>query len=120
MRILIVLVISLLIFILSGCDNNDMSSRQPGEQQATVPAPKMDLHSAVVMGDLEIIRKHIDAGSDLNVTEPTRKSSPLITASVFGKTEAAKILIDAGADLDYKNNDGATALHSAAFFCYER
>ena len=27
------------------------------------------------------------------------------------------MLIDAGADLSIKNNDGSTALHTAAFFC---
>ena len=41
----------------------------------------------------------------------------MITAATFGKTEIAKELIDAGADLSIKNNDGSTALHSAAFFC---
>ena len=29
----------------------------------------------------------------------------------------AKILIDAGADINFQNNDGSTALHTAAFFC---
>ncbi len=42
---------------------------------------------------------------------------PLISAASFGKNEIAKALIDAGADLSIKNNDGSTALHAAAFFC---
>ena len=29
----------------------------------------------------------------------------------------AKFLIDAGADINFQNNDGSTALHTAAFFC---
>ena len=36
---------------------------------------------------------------------------------MFGKTEMARVLIDAGADLNFQNNDGSTALISAAFFC---
>ena len=44
-------------------------------------------------------------------------STPLITAVTFDKTEIAKALINADADLAIKNNDGSTALHVAAFFC---
>lgn len=38
-------------------------------------------------------------------------------AASFGKTVIVKALIDANADLDLKNNEGSTGLHSAAFFC---
>jgi len=80
------------------------------------PVPEVDLHTAVLTEDLEVIRQHIKAGSDLNVLEPTRKSTPLITAAYLGRTEAAKILINAGADINYKNSDGSTALHTAIAF----
>jgi len=106
-----------MLFAYIGCGNQDESQQQSAESQKTVSVPKVDLHSAVVLGDLEAIRQHIKAGSDLNVLEPSRASTPLITAAALGKTEAAKILIDAGADLNYQNNDGSTALHTAAFFC---
>ena len=113
-----VIAISMLILlILTGCGNGGNSSEQAAETQKTVKPPALDLFSAVVLGDLEAIRQHIEAGSDLNVLEPTRASTPLITAAALGKTEAAKILIDAGADLNYQNNDGSTALYTAAFFC---
>lgn len=78
--------------------------------------PKVDLHTAVVTDNLEVIKQHIKAVTDLNVREPSRKSSPLITAAAAGKTEAAKLLIDAGADLNIQNADGSTALHTAAVF----
>jgi ankyrin repeat protein len=41
----------------------------------------------------------------------------LISASLFGKTAMAKMLIEAGADVNFQNNDGSTALHTASFFC---
>jgi hypothetical protein len=99
------------------CGNGENSSEKAAEAQKTVQPPALDLHSVVVLGNLEAIRQHIEAGSDLNVLEPSRASTPLITAAALGKTEAAKILMDAGADLNYQNNDGSTALHTAAFFC---
>jgi ankyrin repeat protein len=77
----------------------------------------MDIHSATVLGDLEVIQQHIKAGTDLDEGEPTLGSSPLISAAVFGKTEIARALIEAGADVNLKNKEGSTALHSAAFLC---
>jgi ankyrin repeat protein len=117
MRTIITAVLALMFFTFVGCGNEDESSEQSAESQTAVSAPKVDLHSAVVIGDLEAIRHAIKAGSDLNVLEPSRASTPLHTAAALDKTEAAKILMDAGADLNYQNNDGSTALHTAAFFC---
>ncbi len=111
MRKTIVLILTMMVFTFISCKKQDKSPQQ------NVEAPSVTLHAAVVMGDLEAIRQHIKIGSDINVFEPQNASTPLITAAALGKTEAAKILIDAGADLDYQNKDGSTALHTAAFFC---
>jgi ankyrin repeat protein len=77
----------------------------------------MDIHAATFMGDMDAIRQHIAAGSDLNLREPSMGSTPLISASVFGKTEVALALIEAGADVNLQNNEGSTALTTAAFLC---
>ena len=93
---------------------------QPGEESQKAPAanaPAMDIQQAVITGNLEVVKQHIEAGTDLNQKEPMSGSTPLISAATFGKIDIAKALIDAGADLSVKNNDGSTALHSAAFFC---
>jgi len=118
-KTLISILLSILLLALVGCGGQDESAEQAAESQTAITAPSMGLHTAVVMADLDVIRQHIEAGSDLNVLEPTRASTPLITAAALGKTEAAILLIDAGADLNYQNNDGSTALHTAAFFCRE-
>ncbi|MBT1685982.1 ankyrin repeat domain-containing protein [Dawidia soli] len=83
----------------------------------SVAAPPVDIHTAVVTENLGALQQHIQAGTNLNEKDPFGGSSPLITAAVFGKTEMARTLIDAGADLNFTNNDGSTPLHTAAFFC---
>lgn len=88
-----------------------------GKVETGVEAPDIDIHTAVLTGNQEALKQHIAAGSDLNAKDPFGGSSPLISAAVFGKPEEAKILIDAGADINFQNNDGSTALHTAAFFC---
>jgi uncharacterized protein len=80
-------------------------------------SPKTDIHTAVLKNDIETIKQHIAAKSDLNEKESFGGSTPLISASLFGRTEIAKLLIDAGAHLNIQNNDGSTALITASFFC---
>lgn len=97
--------------------DSDEEKKQTVSSQETPKAPEMDIHAATFMGNMEAIRQHIAAGSDLNVKEPSMGSTPLISASVFGKTEVAIALIEAGADVNLQNNEGSTALTSAAFLC---
>lgn len=86
------------------------------EVKAVVDAPEMDIQAAIVSDNLEAIKKHIKAGTDLNKKDAMTGSTPLITAASFGKIKITQEFINAGVDLTAKNNDGATALHTAAFF----
>ncbi|MBT1705852.1 ankyrin repeat domain-containing protein [Chryseosolibacter indicus] len=95
-------------------------TKEDGKQNSShsgLKAPDVDIHTAVVTGNIDALKQHIAAGSNLNEKDPYGGSSPLISACVFGKTDEAKVLIDAGADLNFQNNDGSTPLHTAAFFC---
>jgi len=89
----------------------------PIEPQSAIAAPNVDIWTAAALGNIEAIKQHVSAGTDLNAKEPAGGSSPLIVAAVFSQTEAAKLLIENGANLNARNNDGATALHAAAFVC---
>jgi hypothetical protein len=107
-------VISLL--LLGSCKDNNATA-QKTTSQAKAKAPEMDIHTAIINGNAEVLKQHVQAGTDLNTKDPYGGSSPLISACLLGKTELAKILMDAGADLNVRNNEGSTALITAAFFC---
>jgi hypothetical protein len=107
------------LLIIVSCKTKEGSQQQGATSvaQADVKPPQVDIHTAVLTDNMEAVKQHIAAGSNLNEKDPFGGSSPLITASLFDKREMAKILIEAGADLNFQNNDGSTALHTAAFFC---
>ena len=100
------------LLLLSSC----AESSKKEKTDINVATPKTTIQTAVLTNNLEVIKQHIAAGTDLNVKDQMTGSTPLITAVVFGKTAIVKALIEAKADLSAKNNDGATALHNAAFF----
>ncbi|MFT7498810.1 MAG: ankyrin repeat protein [Porticoccaceae bacterium] len=112
-KILTSLSLSILLLMSSCADSNNKR-----KTESKVIAPKVSIQTAVMSNNLEIIKQHIEVGTNINVKDQMTGSTPLITAVVFGKTAIVKALIEAKADLSIKNNDGATALHSAAFFCH--
>lgn len=106
------------LFITASCNEKKAALESQSTVSATeVKPPQIDIHTAVITDNLEAVKQHIAAGSNLNERDPFGGSSPLISASLFGKTEMARTLIDAGADINFQNNDGATALIMASFFC---
>lgn len=116
------LLVAAIFLTITSCGGKQEKSSNEKEQaqtsQKTVKPPAMDIHAATFLEDMDAIRQHITAGSDLNLKEPSMGSTPLISAAVFGKTEAALALIEAGADVNLQNNEGSTALTSAAFLCH--
>ncbi|MBL7472022.1 ankyrin repeat domain-containing protein [Robertkochia sediminum] len=114
-----ILTLGLLMFTACGQQGEKSVERTAGGSAALseVKAPKVGLQEAVLTDNLEAVRQHIVAGTNIDERDALSGSTPLITAASFNKKEIAEALIDAGADLEVKNNDGATALHTAAFFC---
>jgi spore coat protein CotH len=88
------------------------------ESKVSVSAPEIDIHTAIMSGDLVTIQQHIDAKSDLNAPDMQSRNTPLMNAILAGKHEIVYLLIENGVDLDARNNDGSTALITAAFFAY--
>lgn len=121
MKTLTTLMIATIFLFLAACSSKPGSSDEEKKQSETTKEtpkpPAMDIHAATFMGDMDAIRQHIAAGSDLNLKEPSVGSTPLISAAVFGKKEVALALIEAGADVNLQNNEGSTPLTSAAFLC---
>lgn len=95
--------------IIVSCESKGQSSGDKAE------APQVSIHEAAFFGNVNAIKAHIAAKSDLNVKD-AYGSSPLSIAALFGKPEIAKLLINGGADLNVRSADGSTPLHTAAFF----
>lgn len=86
--------------------------------RAQIQSSGTDMYLAALQGNLEIVKKHVEAGANLNEKDQYG-STPLTIAATFGRIEVAKVLIDSGADLNIPNKQGSTPLHIAAFFCHK-
>ncbi len=73
------------------------------------------LCDAVRNGDLRAVKKQLANGADINAEDNEFGVTALSWATLRGDTAIAQFLIAKGADVNAKNRDGSTPLHSAAF-----
>jgi ankyrin repeat protein len=74
---------------------------------------QVEYTDAVNNGKVKIVKKYLDQG--VNVNERYFAWTPLQMAAVKGQLEVAKMLVEKGAELDYKHPvTKMTALHMAA------
>jgi len=83
---------------------------QPEPQTAKVP--DISIYIATSTGNIEAVKQHLAAGTDVN-EEVLGEVVPLHTAARYGHKEIAELLIAKGADVNAKNNVGQTPLNLA-------
>ena len=72
--------------------------------------------AAAYNGNIEAVKQHLAAGTDVNVKGGFADGTPLHYAAANGHKEIAELLIEKGADLNAKDEDGGTPLDVAIQF----
>ncbi len=103
------LLITIAAVVLVGCGESQQSATAPEAkpESATVKAPDISIHEAAGVGNIEAIKQHIAAGTDINAKSNTKSQyTPLHMAAFRGHKEVAELLIAKGADVNAKSEDG--------------
>ena len=110
--------------VLVGCGESQQSSSlveaEPvAEAAQTEPptakseAPDISIHEAFKAGNIEAVKQHLAAGTDVNAKGPNAGLTPLHRAAYYGLKEIAELLLDKGADVNAKDDGGDTPLDVA-------
>ena len=113
-----------LTFAIVGCDGSSVQS--PSTLSTDAAGPKDDatkstdivnIWTPAAMGDGAWLRKSLaTAGANPDALDPTFGATALAFAADFGRADAVRILLDAGADPNALNKDRSTPALGAAFF----
>jgi len=91
---------------------------EPAGEKAKDSDPVAKLHAAAKEGNVKAIGRLLSSGAKVDAKDQSG-ATPLFVASLYGRADAAKLLIKKGADVKIaKGGDGSTALLVAAFFCH--
>ena len=112
--------------VLVGCGESQQSAPTPESKPAepvaeaakpeppTAKAPDISIHDAVEKGNIEAVKQHIAAGTDVNAMGGMSGGTPLTFAAIEGHKEIVELLIAKGADVEVADLLSATPLHRAA------
>ena len=102
--------------LLVGCGESQQSAPapeakpvEPVAEPPTAKAPDISIHDAALVGNIEAVKQHIAASTDVNAKDFSG-GTPLHGA---GTKEVTELLIAAGADFNAKGLLGMTPLHDA-------
>lgn len=82
------------------------------EKQASDPAADLDIVDAAGMGNIEVLKKHVANGVDVNF-DSGDGYTPLLMAAMYDKPEAVKYLLEAGADPNLLTSSGSSVMLTA-------
>ena len=71
--------------------------------------PDISIHEAAGTGNIEAVKQHLAAGTDVNA-KGKYGGTPLHTAAARGQKEIAELLIPNGAEVNAKDGNGWTPL----------
>jgi len=110
-----ILITTITAVLLVGCGESQQSA-PPAEAKPKPPtakAPDISIHDAAREGNIEAVKQHIAAGTDVNEKDDS-EWAPLHHAALFDHKEIAELLIAKGADENAKDHNGTTPLDWAS------
>ena len=117
------LITTIAALVLVGCGESQQTTPEPEAKpvaQSATPEPKtakatdISIHEAAGTGNIEAVKKHLDAGTDVNAkTDNYGKSTPLHLAVFGGHKEIVELLIAKGADINARDISNWTPLDNA-------
>jgi len=95
--------------LLVGCGESQQSAAPPEAkpEPPTAKVPDISIHKAAYDGNIEVVKQHLAAGTDVN-EKNLSKFTALHFATSRGNDDIIELLIKAGADINSKNKDGET------------
>nr|MBN2277646.1 ankyrin repeat domain-containing protein [candidate division Zixibacteria bacterium] len=85
----------------------------PFSESSSGGSQDIDIVNAAGMGNIEVIKKHLDAGVDINF-DSGDGYTPLLMAAMYGRDKAVKFLVEAGADVNLVTGTGQSAILAAS------
>jgi len=99
-----------LLGILTACGKDSVETRRETPRPGTtVSALDAAMLAAAAKGDNARVKELLDKGVNVNMLGPNR-NTPIMEAAFAGHLDTVKLLLDHGADLSARKDDGATPM----------